>query len=319
MLSTYLASRPVSMCNVANERKGVCRTMQMKLPDLFCILSALLALSVCCFVEMGSIHLRKSYFHGFLYSESPVMLNETRVVGTPAVFLVTFPACYDAEFVWCVTMGGSFCRNKRGRVAVCEKRLAFAAFCIDMQFVLGTGEIPHKYQTPDLLWRALVRVLESKEIKGSIVQQILSDVVVAPDAICDLWSAPVVECCIQCAPFLADCDIGDAGNALDCSSADPLWSTIEADEQFLDASDDELPDLFEQIDGLSKSEAEDEPALFMEDDCSPASPATANLSAEADDAFNLSAKDEYDGYNMDEESRRVMKEIDSEVDDNKRV
>jgi hypothetical protein len=154
-----------------------------------------------------SSHLRKSYFHGFLYLESPMMLNETRVVGTPAVFLVTFPASYDIEFVWCVTMGGSFCRNERGRVAIREKRLAFAAFCIDMHFVLGTGEIPHKYQTPDLLWRALVRVFKSKKVKGSIVQQILDNAVVSPDAICDLWSAPVVDCCSQCVPFLVESDV----------------------------------------------------------------------------------------------------------------
>jgi hypothetical protein len=85
----------------------------------------------------------------------------------------------------------------------------------------------------------------------------------------------------------------------------------------LDASDDKLPSLFEEVDEPSHSAAGDESLLFMEEDAPPASAASA--SAEDGDEFDFSAEEEYDAYNSDDQTRQVMREINSEVDGDKRV
>jgi hypothetical protein len=70
---------------------------------------------------------RTVFFHGFLQLPDPLTHNH-QVIGTPSVSMVSFPAAFGLEYVWCATMGPSNFRNDaRGQPLIREKKLAFSA------------------------------------------------------------------------------------------------------------------------------------------------------------------------------------------------
>jgi hypothetical protein len=85
--------------------------------------------------EMGSASDERTVlFHGFVQLEDSFTRNQ-QVIGSPSTNLVSFPAAFLLEYIWCATMGPSFFRNDaRGQPLVREKKLAFSAFCMDMHF-----------------------------------------------------------------------------------------------------------------------------------------------------------------------------------------
>jgi hypothetical protein len=266
------------------------------------LLVSLPILSSClCLANMDQIFIRTAMFHGFLFPEDDATVRDNDVIGTPVMSRVTFPSSYDVEFAWCVNMGPSFFRNdSRGRSLTREKQLAFSAFCIDMHFCLGATDLPHKHQSADSLWSALGRTFEGRNRAGSLVQEALGVCNVEPELECDLWPAFTPSLCPYCAA-LSFCVPEDISGQLAQTSCLDVEDEDGNEDDFFDASSDALDD--------DELPAENEPAAWFADE---------ELRTGTDEA-ELSDGEEYDGYNLGAESRRVMQEIDSERDEEKKV